>query len=359
MTAFSDVFARKEKKYLLDPAQFAQMLAVVEAHLAPTEFGCSTVRSLYFDTPEYALIERSLDKPLYKEKLRLRTYGEPSATNPVFLEIKKKFKGIVYKRRVSMSQAAARAYLNGESYEQACARFPLADAKAAKQSLSPRSIHIAREIDVFRARYGQLAPSMLIACTRHAFADTKGSELRVTFDSDIVADASAKGFACTQAARGVVQAGWAVMEIKNAGSLPQWLVDALSTAKAYPRSFSKYGNAYLLFMRGEVPSLRGAAHPSVAEQTRAHAQVQAPAATLNPQSRLYATAQIGEVSQAQYAAAQTQRAAETPQVQHMAAQQCATTTPSSQVQAHAQASAPHTLVSARRARHARGVIATR
>lgn len=170
MTTFTDVFERKEVKYRLDARQHRAMAATLRGRMAPDAFGRTRIVSRYFDTPERALIERSLDKPLYKEKLRLRSYGSSQADDRVFVEIKKKYKGIVYKRRVGCSLAAAEAYLGGESYEQACARFPLPDPAMAAESLSPRSVQIAREIDEFVARYRPLRPSMLIECERVAYA---------------------------------------------------------------------------------------------------------------------------------------------------------------------------------------------
>ena len=133
MTAFTDVFERKEVKYRLDARQAETMRRALEGHMEPDAYGRTTVRSLYLDTPERTLIERSLDKPLYKEKLRLRCYGALADDGLVFVEIKKKFEGIVYKRRVGCSYAAARAYLGGMPYEDACARFPLADPVAAAE----------------------------------------------------------------------------------------------------------------------------------------------------------------------------------------------------------------------------------
>ena len=153
MTTFTDVFERKEVKYRLDARQHRAMAATLRGRMAPDAFGRTRIVSRYFDTPERALIERSLDKPLYKEKLRLRSYGSSQADDRVFVEIKKKYKGIVYKRRVGCSLAAAEAYLGGTPYEQACMRFPLPDPAMAAESLSPRSAQIAREIDEFIARY--------------------------------------------------------------------------------------------------------------------------------------------------------------------------------------------------------------
>lgn len=249
MSTYADVFARKEMKYRLSPEQYRCLRAAVEERLEPSEFGFSQVSSLYFDTPDFRLIERSLDKPLYKEKLRLRIYGAATDDAQAFIEIKKKFEGIVFKRRVSMTLAAAQAYLAGEPYESACAKAPLADPLAAEQSLSLRSIQIAAEIDFFRERYGRLAPSMLVVCDRSAFADPLGGELRITFDADIAADSQAKAIHRTDRLEPLTDPGEVIMEIKNAGPLPQWLVDDLSAARAYPQPFSKYGTAYLSLLR--------------------------------------------------------------------------------------------------------------
>lgn len=264
MTTFTDVFERKEVKYRLDARQHRAMTAALRGRMAPDAFGRTRIVSRYLDTPERALIERSLDKPLYKEKLRLRGYGAPQVDDRVFVEIKKKYEGIVYKRRVGCSLAAACAYLDGTPYEEACARFPLPDAVMAAESLSPRSVQIAREIDEFAARHRPLRPSMLITCERTAYASlaccngaaSAGNpapaapaapadvpdDLRITFDADI---AYRDLFAARpDAAHALLSAGDAVMEIKSSGPFPLWRVRALDACEAYPSSFSKYGEAY-------------------------------------------------------------------------------------------------------------------
>ena len=245
MTTFTDVFERKEVKYRLDARQHRAMAAALRGRMAPDAFGRTRIVSRYFDTPERALIERSLDKPLYKEKLRLRSYGSPQAGDRVFVEIKKKYKGIVYKRRVGCSLAAAEAYLGGESYEQACARFPLPDPAMAAESLSPRSVQIAREVDEFIARYRPLRPSMLIECERVAYASIATiaaaagggatglralgdvpDDLRITFDAGIAyGDLFARDAGA--ASHPLLPDGDAVMEIKSSGPFPLWLVRAL------------------------------------------------------------------------------------------------------------------------------------
>lgn len=261
MKTFTEVFERKEVKYRLGARQHRAMVEALVGRMAPDAFGATRIVSRYFDTPERALIERSLDKPLYKEKLRLRGYGSPQADDRVFVEIKKKFKGIVYKRRVGCSLTAALAYLDGMPYVEACARYPLPDPEMAVESLAPRSVQIAREIDAFVARHGPLRASMAITCDRTAYvspaalaeeegaaqrfatgADDVPDDVRITFDTNI---AYRDLFAGEHApAHPLLPAGHAVMEIKAAGPFPLWLVRALDACEAYPSSFSKYGAAY-------------------------------------------------------------------------------------------------------------------
>lgn len=291
MATFTDVFERKEVKYRLSACQAEEMRRALAGRLAPDEYGRTSVRSLYLDTPERALIERSLDKPLYKEKLRLRSYGAPTGDGLVFIEIKKKFKGIVYKRRVGCSYAAARAYLGGVPYEEACARFPLVDPMAAAESCAPRSLQIAAEIDRFMTWHAPLVPSMLIRCERVAYvpvldalsgqppADVP-SDLRITFDEcvayrDLFAAPAVPTSGSARALSALLRADESVMEIKASGSFPLWLVAALDACRAYPTSFSKYGAAYRACM--SAPAVASAIAQPAAEVS-ATARVDARAA---------------------------------------------------------------------------------
>lgn len=283
MATFTDTFERKELKYRLSGAQQQRVIDALAGRMAPDMYGNSLVTSLYFDTPTRALIARSVEKPLYKEKLRVRWYGAQSPESRVFVEVKKKFAGIVYKRRVGCTQAAARAFLAGEaSYAEACARFPLPDAGEQQEACAPRSRQIAREISQFLHAHGPLSPSMVIRCARVAYAPVgviaaasegvavcapapiRGTgvdeavqpgvalppdvpaDLRITFDSEVtyrdVAGAASPWDAHAHAR--LLTPGSALMEVKTSHPLPLWLVEALSGVSAYPSSFSKYGAAY-------------------------------------------------------------------------------------------------------------------
>lgn len=178
-----------------------------------------------------------------------------AAALPVFFGIKKKFKGIVYKRRLALTLPAALAFVSGLPYEQACARWPLSDAALAAAALSPVTRQIARELEVAMDRWLPLVPSMGIACDRVAWAyrpemfqereddELFDSELRITFD-DCLEYLDCHCFHSPW--RPIIESSESVMEIKSAGSYPPWLVEVLSAERIYPASFTKYGNAYQL-----------------------------------------------------------------------------------------------------------------
>lgn len=296
MAAYSSVFKRVEKKYRIGAAERAAVEAAAGGPMAVDAYGRTRITSLYLDTPERSMIARSVEKPLYKEKLRLRAYGDAAgvalmgafgagpivrepgglplsdgevetrvaaglqvpgaaAALPVFFGIKKKFKGIVYKRRLALTLPAALAFVSGLPYEQACARWPLSDAALAAAALSPVTRQIARELEVAMDRWLPLVPSMGIACDRVAWAyrpemleereddELFDSELRITFD-DCLEYLDCHRFRSPW--RPIIESSESVMEIKSAGPYPPWLVEVLSAERIYPASFTKYGNAYQL-----------------------------------------------------------------------------------------------------------------
>ncbi len=248
-------FERKEKKYLLSLEQYLQFRHLCEALLQEDEYPNSTISSLYYDTPGHLLVNRSLEKPKYKEKLRIRSYDAPKMGEPVFVELKKKFKGVVYKRRVAMSMPAAYAFMEGAPYRKAQKRFPLNDPARQLEAFSPRSLQIANEIAFARDRYPQLRPAMMIVTTRLALRTTDGSDVRITFDVNPVWRDWELGFGYGLGGIPIHADGSVIMEIKCLGSYPLWLCKVLTQCAVYPVSSSKYGKAYC------------AAHPSQTPRT--------------------------------------------------------------------------------------------
>lgn len=255
MATAGDTFQRKEKKYLISIGQCRAIKEGLAPRMRLDDYGATRIDSLYLDSSDHNLICKSLEKPLYKEKLRIRSYGAFSEADAVFVEIKKKYKGIVYKRRVRMSADGARAYYTHQmTYEQAQHAFPV--FQNPENDLTVGKIQIAREIDAFFKRHPGIEPAMLISCMREAWCPTDNDEEdcvdRITFDESISYVDLLEANAVQR--RPVISEDLVVMEIKCAGGYPQWLCDLLGECGAYPRSFSKYGNAFkrVLSERGDV-----------------------------------------------------------------------------------------------------------
>jgi len=225
------VFERHEKKYRLSEEQYLALRKRLEEHMRPDPYGRHTICSLYFDTPDFLLIRRSLSKPKYKEKLRLRSYGLPGPETTVYLELKKKLDGVTYKRRAAMPYAQAQGYLlRGETPEQ--------------------QGQILREIDWFRDFYKPV-PRVLLFYERIALYGLEDPALRITFDTDIRWRMERFDLTEGDDGRPLLQPGERLMEIKVAGALPFWLARMLSELKIYPTSFSKYGNVYREYLKEE------------------------------------------------------------------------------------------------------------
>lgn len=245
MATANDTFQRKETKYLITRGQRDAIQHGLAKHMRLDDYGVTRIDSLYLDTADHDLICRSLEKPIYKEKLRIRSYGAYSDADILFVEIKKKYKGIVYKRRVRMSADGVHAYLDGCSYEEAQHAFPI-DPENVERELQPGKIQIARELDAFFRRHEGIKPAMMISCMREAWCPSSPSDDdcvdRITFDENISYIDLFEHESVQR--RPVTSEDLVVMEVKCAGGYPEWLCDLLSECCAYPRSFSKYGNAY-------------------------------------------------------------------------------------------------------------------
>ena len=237
MSDYRETFKRKEVKYRINSEQREAIEAAAAAHLALGRFGESKISSLYLDTPSRDIISRSLEKPLFKEKLRLRWYSDadPLDAEAIFLELKKKFKGIVYKRRVKLDARSAKELL-------ACSGdCELAAAAEADVSVATQA-QIIREMQAYIARFDDLRPSAIIKCDRKAYEEPELGDagLRITFDSNL----RASDLFTNEHDLQLLEPGESIMEIKCNRPYPEWLVKLLSSLRVYPRSFSKYGELH-------------------------------------------------------------------------------------------------------------------
>ncbi|MBE6733059.1 MAG: polyphosphate polymerase domain-containing protein [Ruminococcaceae bacterium] len=223
--AFQTVFKRYELKYMLTTEQKKRVLAAMEQYMKLDKYGRTTIRNLYFDTDTYLLIRRSIEKPTYKEKLRIRSYGKADADSTVFVELKKKFKHVVYKRRISLPEAEAVKWLSGEKH-------------------TDKYTQISNEIDYFMGLYGTLHPTVFLSYEREAYYSNDGNDFRVTFDDNILCRQEGLSLQADTYGTPILPEGKVLMEIKCNGGIPLWMTEVLSKEKIYKTSFSKYGTAY-------------------------------------------------------------------------------------------------------------------
>lgn len=222
---FQSVFKRYELKYLLTTEQKERVLQAMEPYMKLDKYGRTTIRNLYFDTDNYLLIRRSIEKPVYKEKLRIRSYNKATCDSKVFVELKKKYKHVVYKRRELLLNDEAMRWLSGEEH-------------------TSKNNQITNEIDYFLKYYNNLHPTLFLSYEREAYYSSDGSDFRVTFDDRILCRQD--DLSLTSEAYGtlILPEDKVLMEIKCSGGIPLWMVDVLSKEKIYKTSFSKYGTAY-------------------------------------------------------------------------------------------------------------------
>ena len=239
MTEYKMVFKRYELKYLLDEDQRNAIYEALDDHMVLDQYGHSEIRNVYYDTDSFLLIRRSIEKPLYKEKLRFRSYGRPKKDGKIFVELKKKYDGVVYKRRVSMPLDEAEHW------------FECPEAE-------PPEGQIGAEIDFMRQRYQGIRPAMNVFYEREAYYTKDGSDLRLTIDTNIRGGLTDVGLRSRTTGMQVLPDGYTLMELKTMGGIPLWMTEVLSRNRIYKTSFSKYGNAYKQMVLHKEPENYGA-----------------------------------------------------------------------------------------------------
>ncbi len=218
------VMKRYEMKYILSDEQTAYFKESVKDYMKIDKFGLTSIASLYYDTPDYRLIRTSVEKPPFKEKIRLRSYGIATDDSPVFLELKRKAYGIVYKRRVQSTIPLVRKFFDGEG-----------DICAGGQ--------INREITTFRDYYQTLVPACMIIYDRVAYFQPDG-DLRLTIDHNPRYRYDDLDLRVSMNGTSLLKDGCTILEVKVQQAVPLWLSAILTKGQIYKGSFSKYGEAY-------------------------------------------------------------------------------------------------------------------
>ncbi len=221
---YGKIFQRYEKKYVITEEQRQQLMEKIGEYIEPDAFPHSEICNIYYDTAENELIRRSMDKPPYKEKLRLRTYGTATLEGNSFIEIKKKHKGIVYKRRVMLPLKEAVDFLD--------------------RGIKPeQGSQILSELEYFMKLY-QPKPSLFLSYSRDSYKGKAEDGVRITFDTNIQSRRTELQLEKNLPGELLLEEGIYVMEIKVPQAYPLWLSGALTELRIFPTSFSKYGNVY-------------------------------------------------------------------------------------------------------------------
>ena len=234
---------RGEIKYVLDDEQYHQLVSLIAPYVQPDTYPHSLITSTYFDTEDNRILRRSLEKPLYKEKIRVRSYGaHQKLDHYCFLEFKKKLRGTVYKRRVSMTFNEAYCYLGSGVRPYESLTYLNNDQRAV-------ALGVLDEFDQALKRYGMLAPSLAVSYHRISIREINTDSLRITFDRDIKWGLCPGQLALASPSHPLLENASCILEIKATTAVPLWLVEILDSLKIYPRSFSKIGKSYLAWLQ--------------------------------------------------------------------------------------------------------------
>ncbi|MCF0142533.1 MAG: polyphosphate polymerase domain-containing protein [Parasporobacterium sp.] len=229
---FKYKFERIEKKFWMRKEQYEALLPLFDERFEKDSYGEALICSIYYDTPDFYLIRRSIERPFFKEKIRIRSYGLPEDGTPVFLEIKRKLDGIGYKRRMRLSFKDAKALLKG-------------------QNIGSDNPQIEKEILELVKRYNPV-PAVFLSYKRYAMTGKENPDLRITIDRDLmfrrerVEDPDDTGLSPIMDDETLV-----LMEIKAVGSIPLWMTEELSRLHIYQAPFSKIGTCYVKHIAGE------------------------------------------------------------------------------------------------------------
>lgn len=216
---------RYELKYLITEEQKRRILQAMEPYMHLDQYGRTTIRNIYFDTDNYRLVRKSIERPAYKEKLRIRSYARANPDSPVFVELKKKYQSVVYKRRLPLLEKQAMEWVAGRHSDL-------------------EKTQIAQEIGYFLSYYKTLHPVAFLSYEREAYYSPDGGDFRITFDDTILCRQERLSLREDAGGFPLLEDGMVLMEVKCSGGIPLWLTRVLSEEHIYKTSFSKYGAAY-------------------------------------------------------------------------------------------------------------------
>lgn len=221
---YENIFKRIEKKFLLTEEEYTELFNRIENELKPDKYFKSTICNIYFDNDKDEVLINSIEKPIYKHKVRLRSYGIPTLEDDVFLEIKSKYKSIVGKRRIKIKLKDFKKYQRTQKYT--------------------GNDQIMKEID-YLFKFYNLRPSYFVAYDRICYIGKADEHLRITIDTNLRSRKDHLTLEYGDKGKQYFKEKRYIIEIKTLGAMPLWLVHNLSELKIYTKSFSKIGNIFI------------------------------------------------------------------------------------------------------------------
>lgn len=221
---YDNIFKRVEKKFLLTEKEYNELFKKIKKKLKPDKYFESTICNVYYDNINNDLLINSIERPIYKHKVRLRSYNVPKLDDDVFLEIKSKYKKVVGKRRVKLKLRDFKKYEKTKKYNE--------------------NSQIMKEID-YLFNYYDLKPSYYVAYDRKCYVGKEDELLRITIDTNLRSRTDHLTLEYGDKGELYFDQNMYIIEIKTLGAMPLWLVRSLSELKIYTRSFSKIGNIYI------------------------------------------------------------------------------------------------------------------
>ena len=225
----AEIFRRVEEKYIINKSQFKKINELLKEYMVEDEHGQSKICNIYFDSNQHDLGRRTISKPFFKEKVRLRSYNTPNKESKVYLEIKRKCDGVVGKRRIEMKLDEFNSYIKNSN------------------SVSNQNKQIKMELDYCFKLYG-LKPAMYVSYDRIAYYEKNNPDFRITFDNNIVAREENLNLEKGSYGESIMENDKYIMEVKTLSAMPIWFVRILNSLNIIPGSFSKYGEAYKQFV---------------------------------------------------------------------------------------------------------------
>ena len=236
-------FKRFEKKFIITREQYERLMPSILNYMDADAY-CIDGKSynlvnLYFDDDDDSIIRESVRKPKYKEKLRIRSYDVPQSENStVFIEIKRKFNGVVTKRRAALSYKEVLHYLQTGEH-------PQTDSYIYNQVLD--------EIDTYLAQH-PCYPKVFISYDRHAYFMKDGSDTRLTFDENVLTRRDDLDLLLGNYGEPLLPPDKLIMEIKFTGAAPVWFSRLASGEGLFRTPFSKYGKEFERYYKQNRPS---------------------------------------------------------------------------------------------------------